>query len=632
MISGANVSRLLSRIPDLSILELGALSPSEGAQLFQKWLHEASRVLTSSQWAAVLLGIAANSLPLYLRLLCEEACLWRPYASAIPEIPSDVPAILDAIFVRPESPSQHGQSIVSHALGLIAAGRHGVTEDELIDVLGKDSEVIRQLTESYPLAPEVDHLSMALWARLYADLDAVLIEREGDHAIVFGFYHSQVDHVVRERYLTGDGAARHADLAEYFGEQRPYIAGVDADLRALVNERMVWELAYQLSMAGWHYRLRRTLFDAEFAQARIAAGRTRAAVDDIALLADDPEVGPLGYALQLSAMTLDNEPEELWNQVHGRTKDLEEFLHNWPARSRPSFTLLSRSLAQSEGHLLAVLTGHTGSTNGCAFTRDKRYAVSASSDTTLRLWDLILARSVRLFRGHSAPVVACAIDPDDQFMISASEDGTLRLWDLTTAETIRVYIGHSDAVTCCALAPDGRLALFGSKDNTLRLWDLTTAETIRVYVGHSDAVTCCALTPDGRFALSGSKDETLRLWDLETGDTTKVLVGHSSVYPSKEVNACAISADGRRAIVGSGTLQVLDLSTGQTIRDFPGASSDFVPAFALSPEGRFGLAAFIDVVDVEAATASGLARRKDWTSPATIQASPDKRHCGRPGW
>ncbi|MGW0869003.1 AAA family ATPase, partial [Streptomyces sp. NPDC002740] len=495
--SGRQADRLSRRIPDLPVLALETLSPSEGEQLLRKWLHGAGRTLTSPQWAAVLLSITENSLPLYLRLLFEEIRHWRSYQRTVPDIPADVPTILVAIFTRLESPSRHGQLLVSRSLGLIAAGRYGLAEDELLDVLGKDSDVLRQLAEAYPLAPQVDHLPTVLWARLYSDLDALLIDREAQHSLTFGFYHSQVDEAIRARYLT-DGPARHAALAQHFSTQRPYIAGVNDDLQELVNERMVGELAYQLWRAGRSYQLRQTLLDAEFVQASIVARHTAGAVDDMALMADDPEVEPLGYALQLSAITLDRAPEELWNQIHGRTKDLEEFLHNWPARRKPNFTLLSRSLCQSEGHLLAALIGHSGPINGCTFTRDGRYAVSASSDTTLRLWDLALGRTLRLFRGHSAPVLACAIEQDDRFMVSASDDRTLRLWDLTTGEALNVFTGHSDAVTCCALSPDARYALSGSKDKTLRLWDLTTGEALNVFTGHSDAVTCCALSPDAR--------------------------------------------------------------------------------------------------------------------------------------
>ena len=599
--SGKEADRVSARIPDASVHELDNLPLSEAVQLFQKWLHGTGRTLTSSQWSAVLRNIAVNSLPLYLRLLFEEVRLWRSYRSEIPDMPLDVAGLLDRLFTRLESPSRHGQLMVSRALGLIAAGKYGLAEDELMDVLSSDPDILRQQVEVYPLAPHVDHLPAALWARLYSDLDALLIDRQNAHTIVLGFYHSQVDQAIRERYLASGRSARHGDLARYFGAQQPFISGASNDPELLINRRMVAELAYQLSEAGWSDVLKRTLLDATFVQARLASEHTASAVDDMGLMADDPEVGPLGYALQLSAVTLNKVPGELWNQIHGRTKDLEEFLHNWPSRSRPCFTLLSRSLAQSQGHLLAALIGHEGPSHGCALTQDGRYAVSGSSDATLRLWDMALGRTVRLFRGHSAPAVACAIGTGDQSMVSASEDRTLRLWDLASGETLRVFAGHSDAVTCCALTPDGRRALSGSEDRTLRLWDLASGETLRVFAGHSDAVTCCALTPDGRRALSGSKDETLRLWDLETGDTTKVITGRSSIMaPNKAVNACAISQDGRRAIVGAGTLQVLDLATGETIRDFAKTSADVVSACALSSDGRFAVASFTDVLDREA--------------------------------
>ena len=47
--------------------------------------------------------------------------------------------ILFSVFERVEE--QHGWLLVSHALGYISAGRHGLSEPELLDILSCDEEV-----------------------------------------------------------------------------------------------------------------------------------------------------------------------------------------------------------------------------------------------------------------------------------------------------------------------------------------------------------------------------------------------------------------------------------------------------------------------------------------------------------
>jgi hypothetical protein len=56
--------------------------------------------------------------------------------------------------------------------------------------------------------------------------------------------------------------------------------------------------------------------------------------------------------------------------------------------------------------------------------------------------------------------------------MSASSDKTLRLWELATGKCVRNFEGHMRGVQSVSISPDGSWALSGSDDNTLRLWEL----------------------------------------------------------------------------------------------------------------------------------------------------------------
>ncbi|HZF51915.1 MAG TPA: AAA family ATPase, partial [Polyangiaceae bacterium] len=122
----------------------------------------------------------------------------------------------------------------------------------------------------------------------------------------------------------------------------------------------------------------------------------------------------------------------------------------------------ARELAMDVGFLEAAcevertLMGHTGEVNACAITPDGRRIVSASDDTTLKVWDLDSGRLLRSLEGHSRHVTACAITPDGRRIVSASWDKTLEVWDLDSGRLERSLEGHSDSVTACAITPDGR--------------------------------------------------------------------------------------------------------------------------------------------------------------------------------
>jgi WD40 repeat protein len=253
------------------------------------------------------------------------------------------------------------------------------------------------------------------------------------------------------------------------------------------------------------------------------------------------------------------------------------------------------------GVTLLIFEGHTGEVGSVAFSPDGKYALSASgdidgNDNTLRLWNVNTGDILRVFEGHTGFVSSVTFSPDGQRALSGSGDGTLRLWSGVaipalnpatdeTGEVPRVFTGHTSIVSSVAFSPDGQRALSASWDGTLRLWDVATGETLRVLVGHTHHISDVAFSPDGQRALSGSHDTTLRLWDIATGETLRVFEGHTDW-----VSSVAFSPDGQHALSGSGdrTLRLWDVATGDTLRAFEG-HTDGVSSVAFSLDGQHAL-------------------------------------------
>jgi WD40 repeat protein len=114
----------------------------------------------------------------------------------------------------------------------------------------------------------------------------------------------------------------------------------------------------------------------------------------------------------------------------------------------------------------------------------------------------------------------------------------------------------------------------------LKVWDLASGQENLTLTGHSDEVNAVAVTPDGKRAVSASRDRTLRVWDLESGKEKLTLTGHSG-----QVTAVAVTPDGKRAVSVSwdNTLRVWDLATGVIIAAF--TADDRLGAVAVGPDG-----------------------------------------------
>jgi WD40 repeat protein len=133
---------------------------------------------------------------------------------------------------------------------------------------------------------------------------------------------------------------------------------------------------------------------------------------------------------------------------------------------------------------------------GLVLTQDGHRALSASDDGTLRLWDPIRGRQLRVLQGHSSVVAAVAVTLDGRRAVSASWDETLRVWDLETGSQLRVLEGHADWVYAVQLAPRGQIAVSvkcGRNGTSVAFGDRKTAACAQ-----RTRWRCPALAPNAR--------------------------------------------------------------------------------------------------------------------------------------
>lgn len=157
---------------------------------------------------------------------------------------------------------------------------------------------------------------------------------------------------------------------------------------------------------------------------------------------------------------------------------------------------------------------------------------SASSDSTVQVWNADDGSNLLLYTGHTASVLSVAWSPDGKLLASASADTTVQVWDATTGKTILTYRGHGAGVMAVAWSPDGTLLASASQDHTAQVWDATTGKTIVTYRKHKREVTTVAWSPDGKFLASGSTDSTAQVWRADDGHPILTYTGHKAAVRS----------------------------------------------------------------------------------------------------
>ena len=70
---------------------------------------------------------------------------------------------------------------------------------------------------------------------------------------------------------------------------------------------------------------------------------------------------------------------------------------------------------------------------------------------------------------HTVFVTAVVALPDNQHALSASTDATVKLFNVNDGTVLRTFRQHTRAVMSLALLPDGLRFVSGSEDNTARI-------------------------------------------------------------------------------------------------------------------------------------------------------------------
>jgi WD40 repeat protein/DNA-directed RNA polymerase specialized sigma24 family protein len=270
-----------------------------------------------------------------------------------------------------------------------------------------------------------------------------------------------------------------------------------------------------------------------------------------------------------------------------------------------------------------TLSGHAGGVNGLALGRDGRL-FSASSDGSVKAWDLGTGLEVRTWADVGGPVGDVAVSPDGSRVACAWTENpppsqTRSFWDLTglhawvgldplignpalrgldgkplrplggrvtvrEAATGRRLLtlneGQADVINNVCFSPDGRRLAGATSGGQVKVWDAGTGRLLRTLRGHTAAVRVAAFSADGRRLVTASADKTARLWDADTGKQVLAFRGHQAGV------LCAAFGPGGRVVssAADGAVRVWRAATGAELLALP-ARAGPVTVVAFSPDG-----------------------------------------------
>ncbi|PSN64962.1 WD40 repeat-like protein [Corynespora cassiicola Philippines] len=215
---------------------------------------------------------------------------------------------------------------------------------------------------------------------------------------------------------------------------------------------------------------------------------------------------------------------------------------------------------------------HTAGVYGLALTSS--YLISASKDTTIRIWSLETQRLVHPpLEGHFSSVLCVAASEPLDLIFSSGADCRLIIWRLSTGERLHsAEKVHSEGITTIAIS--SKYLATGSKDCSIKVWDLdklakklettyrpndTDSSKAVVTLTNNSVSPINSVLLTERCLIAGSADGTITVWETSTWDPVRTMATHSA-----GISCLAISPDETKIVGGSSdhTLRIFDLTTG----------------------------------------------------------------------
>lgn len=146
--------------------------------------------------------------------------------------------------------------------------------------------------------------------------------------------------------------------------------------------------------------------------------------------------------------------------------------------------------------------------------------ISASSDTTVKVWNAHKGFCMSTLRTHKDYVKALAYAKDREQVASAGLDRAIFLWDINT---LTALTASNNVVTSKILTLS---YLFSTLSLPLSNFSCSASSVS----GNKDSIYSLAMNPSGTVIVSGSTEKVLRVWDPRTCNKLMKLKGTSRCF------------------------------------------------------------------------------------------------------
>ncbi|KAE9607800.1 putative transcription factor WD40-like family [Lupinus albus] len=149
---------------------------------------------------------------------------------------------------------------------------------------------------------------------------------------------------------------------------------------------------------------------------------------------------------------------------------------------------------------IKAFAGHQGEVNCVKWDPTGSLLASCSDDRTAKIWNMKYDKYLYDLREHSkeiyiirwSPTGPGTSNPNKKCVLaSASFDSTVKIWDAELGKSICSLNGHREPVYSVAFSPNGEYIASGSLDKSVKIWSLKDGKIVKTYTGSGGTFEVC---------------------------------------------------------------------------------------------------------------------------------------------
>jgi WD40 repeat protein len=230
---------------------------------------------------------------------------------------------------------------------------------------------------------------------------------------------------------------------------------------------------------------------------------------------------------------------------------------------------------------ISPMLAHSDTINRISFTPNGKYIVSASEDTTVKVWEADSGRLRHTFYALEGGLpLSMDISPDGTLVAVGYGPGdwdckegskfcsrAIILREIQNGKIVQISKGHQYGINSVAFSPDGRQLLSASHyhdENSVILWDLKKGWKMRTYEILSSRGRFISFLPDGKRFVVAGKHNDIALVDIGSGETIRSWKDDGEHFILPQFGA--LGPDGTKLLLGddgSDEYMIWDIESGQ---------------------------------------------------------------------